>query len=91
MNFSPKESIWTTILGFAAGAFTTFAFLPQLIKAWKSKSTKDISLGMFVIICAGVILWMIYGFLTKSQPIIIANIVTLIFCAVILFLKIRYK
>jgi len=46
---------FVTILGLTAGTLTTLAFLPQLIKTWKSKSTSDISLGMFVILCAGIL------------------------------------
>lgn len=80
-----------TILGLTAGTLTTLAFLPQLIKAWKSKSTKDISLNMFVILCVGILLWIAYGFLIKSFPVIIANAVTFILCMFILYFKIRYK
>jgi MtN3 and saliva related transmembrane protein len=80
-----------TILGLTAGTLTTYAFLPQLIKAWKSKFTKDISLGMFVILCAGILLWIAYGFLIKSFPVIISNAVTFILCMFILYFKIKYK
>ncbi|MDO8733917.1 MAG: SemiSWEET transporter, partial [Elusimicrobiota bacterium] len=80
-----------TILGLTAGTLTTFAFLPQLIKAWKSKSTSDISLGMFVGLCAGILLWIVYGFSIKSFPVIISNAVTFILCMFILYFKIKYK
>jgi MtN3 and saliva related transmembrane protein len=80
-----------TILGYAAGALTTLAFLPQLIKVWKTKSTKDISLIMFVVICTGIFLWLVYGLLINSLPIILANVVTLIIASMILIFKIRYK
>jgi len=80
-----------TFLGYIAGALTTFAFLPQLIKAIKTKSTKDISLLMFVVICTGISLWLIYGILIDSLPIILANMVTLIIAGAILLLKIRFK
>ena len=80
-----------TFLGYIAGALTTLAFLPQLIKVVKSKSTKDISLLMFVVICTGISLWLIYGILIDSLPIILANMVTLIIAGAILLLKIRFK
>ncbi|HAX61114.1 MAG TPA: hypothetical protein DCX95_00940 [Elusimicrobia bacterium] len=80
-----------TILGLTAGTLTTLAFLPQLIKAWKSKSTKDVSLNMFVILCVGILLWIAYGFLIKSFPVIISNAVTFILCLFILYFKIKYK
>lgn len=82
---------FVTILGLIAGTLTTLAFLPQLVKAWKSKSTKDVSLGMFIILCAGILLWIVYGFLIKSFPVIIANAVTFILCMFILYFKIKYK
>lgn len=78
-------------LGFLAGAFTTIAFLPQSIQTWKTKSTKDISLGMYLIFCTGVILWLIYGILITDYPIIVTNCVTLLLALSILYFKLAYK
>lgn len=83
------ESI--TIIGLIAGFCTTTAFLPQVVKTWKSKSAKDLSLGMYSIFCTGIILWLIYGFLIGDIPIIITNIVTLILALSILYFKITFK
>lgn len=80
-----------TILGLFAGALTTIAFLPQLIKTWKSKSAKDVSLGTLAIFSLGVFLWLIYGIYLQALPIILANFLTLIFNLIILRLKIRYR
>jgi|GEM_PF-127016 MtN3 and saliva related transmembrane protein len=80
-----------TLLGLVAGMLTTAAFLPQVVKSWKSKSTKDVSLGMFLVLCIGIVLWLIYGFLTDDIPLIAANGVTLFFAGTILVFKIRYK
>lgn len=82
---------FVSVLGYLAGALTTIAFVPQVVKTWKSKSTADISLGMFVTFCAGVFLWLVYGFLLGSPPIIAANVATLILAMIILFLKLKYK
>lgn len=79
------------ILGFAAATLTTIAFLPQLIKVWQTKSAKDISYEMLIVFCSGVFLWLIYGIYIQSLPIIIANLLTLIFNMIILGLKIKYK
>ena len=79
------------ILGFAAGALTTLAFLPQVIKTWRSRRTRDISLGMFVIFSSGVFLWLLYGIQVGAMPIILANSVTLILALTILILKIKHK
>ncbi len=81
---------FTSLLGYLAGALTTIAFVPQVIKTWKSKSASDISLGMFVTFCAGVFCWLVYGFLLGSPPIIAANVATLTLAVIILFLKIKY-
>jgi MtN3 and saliva related transmembrane protein len=48
---------------------TTIAFLPQVIKTWKSRSAKDLSLGMFSLFCTGVALWLAYGFLVRDIPV----------------------
>jgi MtN3 and saliva related transmembrane protein len=78
------------LLGYAAGTLTTIAFVPQVLKVLKTRSTADISLGMFVIFTAGVILWEIYGLLLGSWPIIVANLVTLVLSGTILALKLRH-
>ncbi|HYQ47836.1 MAG TPA: SemiSWEET transporter [Thermodesulfovibrionales bacterium] len=78
-----------TLLGMAAGTLTTVSFLPQVIKTWKTRSTKDISAGMFLLFCTGIFLWILYGFAISSPPVIVTNIVTLILAFIILVLKLR--
>ena len=80
-----------TWLGLLAGTLTTLSFLPQLIKAWKSRSTHDISIGMFSLLAAGIALWIVYGVITSDVPVVAANSVTLVFVALILALKLRYR
>ena len=79
-----------TALGFLAGFLTTVAFIPQLIRARRSQSTKDLSLPMFVSFTTGVLLWLMYGMAIHSLPVIAANGVTLVLAAAILVLKIRH-
>ena len=79
-----------TLLGMLAGALTTIAFAPQAIKSWRTRHTKDVSLGMFSIMCLGIALWIVYGALLGDLPIILANSVTLALAGSILALKIRY-
>ncbi len=81
----------TTVIGLVAATITTLSFIPQLIKTWKLKETKDISLLMFVTLGVGIILWIIYGFLLWDLPLILANSITFIFVLVILFFKFKYK
>ncbi|MBW2976170.1 SemiSWEET transporter [Candidatus Woesearchaeota archaeon] len=82
---------YITILGLAAGTLTTIAFLPQVIKTWKTKSTGDLSLVMIIGFCAGIILWLVYGILLASLPIILANAATFVLALTILIFKIRYR
>jgi MtN3 and saliva related transmembrane protein len=80
-----------TILGLAAGTLTTISFVPQVVRVWKSRSTKDLSLGMFLLFTLGVLLWSIYGFILMQWPIILANVITLCLSCIILWFKVRYK
>jgi MtN3 and saliva related transmembrane protein len=85
------EINYLTTLGLAAGLLTTIAYLPQVIKTWKSKSAQDLSWSMLIVLCIGIVLWLAYGFLVQDVPVIAANILTLILVSIILVLKIRYK
>ena len=78
------------LIGIVAGLLTTLAFLPQAVKIWRSKSAKDVSLAMFVCFCAGIVLWVIYGFMLGALPVILANVATLCIAVTILVFKIRY-
>ncbi len=78
------------LLGLTAGTLTTVAFIPQLAKAWKSRSTGDLSWGMIVTFSTGVLLWLIYGIWIDSLPVILANAVTLLLQIGIVSLKIKY-
>jgi MtN3 and saliva related transmembrane protein len=67
------------------------AFVPQLVQVVRSRSAHDISTSMFLIFCAGLVLWLFYGLLLGSKPIIIANAVTLVLAGTILGLKLHYE
>lgn len=82
---------FANLLGLAAGALTTVAFVPQVVKIWRTRSTHDISLGMFALFSTGLVLWLIYGLHIGSLPIVIANTVTLALALTILYFKLRYK
>jgi MtN3 and saliva related transmembrane protein len=79
------------LIGLAAGMLTTIAFLPQVIKTWKSRSAKDLSLGMFSLFCLGVAMWLAYGILVWDIPVIAANVLTLMLASTLLFFKLRFK
>lgn len=68
---------YVEILGFVAGGCTTVAVVPQIYKAWQTKTVRDVSKGMFTILTIGIFLWVVYGFLKEDYPIIIANGISL--------------
>jgi MtN3 and saliva related transmembrane protein len=78
------------ILGYIAATCTTISFLPQVIQTVKTRRTKDISLEMYLVLLAGALLWMWYGFLLQSPPIYLANIIVSGLCAVMLVMKIKH-
>ena len=78
---------WT---GYAAAFCTTAAFVPQVLRVWRTRSTKDISLKMFLVLVTGLCLWLVYGFGRGKAPIIVANGATLLLACTILFFKIRH-
>ncbi len=80
-----------TLIGLLAGTLTTIAFLPQVLKTWQSKSAKDISLGMFLTFCAGVLLWIIYGAWSRDLPVFATNVATFVLAFTILVFKLRYR
>ncbi|MEG3436879.1 SemiSWEET transporter [Pannus brasiliensis CCIBt3594] len=77
-------------IGIVAGTLTTLSFLPQVVKTWRERSAKDLSLSMFLVFCAGVFLWIIYGFCVGSRPIVIANSFTFLLAGTILYFKLKY-
>lgn len=81
----------TTLLGLAAGSLTTLAFIPQVLKTWRSKSGRDISLWTFLLFSTGVLLWLLYGLQIRALPVILANAITLLLALAILLLKLRYR
>ncbi|MBR0904638.1 SemiSWEET transporter [Bradyrhizobium liaoningense] len=78
------------LIGFAAATCTTVAYAPQAIKVWKTRSTGDISLGMFLVMVLGLALWLIYGLLSGDAPLIASNAVTMLLAGGILFMKLKY-
>lgn len=80
-----------SIFGYLAAILTTLSFLPQAIKTIRDKNTEGISLIMYSMFTAGVLLWLVYGVFIKDVPVIIANLVTLILAVTILVLKVKYS
>ncbi len=81
----------TDLIGYVAAFCTTFAFVPQARTVWKTRSTRDLSLAMFLIFTLGVMLWLAYGWLLGSLPIVIANFFTLMLAGYILYMKLTER
>ena len=78
-------------IGLLAGLLTTTAFIPQVWKIYRTKSGNDISARMISLFSVGLVLWLIYGILLQSLPLIISNVFTLALTLTIIALKIRYR
>jgi MtN3 and saliva related transmembrane protein len=78
-------------IGFIAAFLTTGSFLPQAVKTIKSKNTKSISLGMYLLFVIGAFLWLVYGLLIEDTAVIVANGITTLLSGIILFFKLRDK
>jgi|SRR5882757_2488824 len=84
------EQLAIKLLGFAAATCTTLAYAPQFVKVWRTRSTDDISLGMFLVMVLGLALWLLYGLLSGDGRLIASNAVTLVLAGAILFMKLKY-
>ena len=80
---------YVTIIGLAAATMGGFALFPQVLKVLKTRSTKDISREMIVILAGSIFLWLVYGILLSNLPIMIANFFGLVQALIILFFKIK--
>jgi MtN3 and saliva related transmembrane protein len=78
------------LIGSVAATLTTVSFIPQVWRVWTTRHTRDISLTMYIAFTCGVALWLLYGILLGSWPIIIANSITVCLAGAVLAMKIRY-
>ncbi len=79
-----------TLLGLLAAAVSTVGFAPQVIKVYKTRMTRDLSLGSYIILFSGLFLWFIYGLLLGAIPIILGNAIACAMAAYIIFMKIKH-
>ncbi|MEO6405849.1 MAG: SemiSWEET transporter [Ferruginibacter sp.] len=79
------------LLGLAAGTITSITFLPQVIKIWKTKSAKDLSVSMLLLILLGTLMWLAYGIFIKDIAIIFTNSMVLAMGFIMLYFKYRFK
>ncbi len=82
---------FVSIVGFGAGTLCTLAYLPQALHSFRTKSVRDLSLGMLLSLNVGLLLWVAYGFLIRSLPLILPNAVTFVLAFPLLLMKLRYR
>jgi MtN3 and saliva related transmembrane protein len=82
--------IWTEWIGYVAAFLTTASFVPQAWLTFKTRDVRGISLGMYSAFTLGVALWLVYGVLIQAWPVVIANLVTLLLAACILWMRWRF-
>lgn len=88
MNLQPHQ---IEIIGYCAAFLTTIAFLPQAIQSWRTRDLSGISVGMYSLFTTGVGLWLVYGLMIETWPLILANALTFALAFSILVLKLRTK
>lgn len=84
----PSSPLIKTI-GYLAGIITTLAFVPQVVRSWRTRSAGDLSLTWLVAFSTGVGLWLLYGILLREPPIIVANSMTLTLAMILLWIRVR--
>jgi len=77
-------------IGVVAGCMTTSSFIPQVVRTYRTKSVGDISLNMYLLLCAGISIWIVYGALIGSVAVMAANVVSLVLTGAILVMKVRF-
>lgn len=82
--------LYIEFLGFLGGAFTSFGYIPQLVRILKLKSAREISLSFTLLFLAGAMCWLTYGILLGLAPVILWNLAGFIFLCMLLYGKLKY-
>lgn len=78
-------------LGYFAGVLTVGSFLPQVIRVWQTRQTRDLSLTMFALLSTASSLWIVYGVMTRSWPVVLTNAGMVALNTAIAVAKVRYR
>jgi MtN3 and saliva related transmembrane protein len=86
-----QDGIMIQYLGYFAGVLTVASFMPQVIRSWRTRQTRDLSLGMFTLLTTASTLWILYGVLTADWPVILTNSGMVALNGALAVAKIRYR
>ena len=78
-------------LGYFAGTITVLSFLPQVLRAWRTRQTRDLSMGMFALLVTAGSLWMVYGAINRDWPVVATNAGMVALNGALVVAKLRYK
>ena len=87
----PPADLMISLIGIAAAVLTTSSFLPQMIKAYRTKSMEDVSRYLMSFFATGTVLWMVYGIFKSDVVIIGANATATAFNVILLYMKFTYR
>jgi MtN3 and saliva related transmembrane protein len=79
-----------TVVGFVAGCVTVVSFVPQVVRIWRTRQTRDLSFGTFALLGTGALLWFLYGLLTAAWPVVFTNAAVALLVGIILLAKVRF-
>ena len=82
---------YLSVLGYVAGTITVMSFLPQVLRAWRTRQTRDLSMGMFTLLVTAGTLWMVYGAINRDWPVVATNGGMVALNASLVMAKLRYK
>jgi MtN3 and saliva related transmembrane protein len=82
---------WIEYVGLFGAFLSAITFIPQVLRAWQTKSVGDLSLLMLLIVFTSVIVWLVYGFYLHLVPVIIANTIIGLLSVVLLYFKLTFK
>lgn len=78
------------VLGHIGSFLSSITFIPQVYKAWQSKSVGDLSIGMMLIVFTSTIIWLAYGWHFKLKPVIICNSIIMALSALLIYFKLTF-
>ena len=82
---------WFDYIGYLGSFLTSITFIPQVYKAWRTRSVGDLSMWMMSIVVFSTIVWLVYAFAIGSGPVIVENAIVLILSLVLIYFKYRFK